>query len=223
MILRRGLSIKATQTHASLASFIDYASATKLDRSSTVYRGTLYEYTVLETLASFAFKLYRTGGTDDKGIDLRGSWHLTHHDAKKTEAQDSSEKPLEVVIQCKNEAKRVGPRYIRELSGIKAPKGTLLILASSSTFTELAIQALMTSESPLCLAVISQVNIAGLIKSDASAGAGTLRQLIWNVAAAKVLGSLQVKVVHSNKAKAEGIEPEIRLLYDKKRLAKVKQ
>lgn len=195
--MRRKFATKSSLSHTSLQSFIDYASASNLNRSSTVYKGTLFEYTVLETLTGYGFQLYRTGGNDDKGIDLRGSWHL------------SPTTHLDVAIQCKHEAKKIGPKYVRELGGIKAPNTTLLMLASFNTYTPLAIQALMASTSPLCLGVIEPDN--------QDFGMGRLRQMIWNVAATNFLGPLQVKILHH-----EG-DARLKLMYDKKIVTRAKK
>ncbi|ORY85677.1 hypothetical protein BCR37DRAFT_333632, partial [Protomyces lactucae-debilis] len=134
--------------HTSLVGFLRYAQDLPLDRASTVFRGTLYEYAVLECLRQHSFDVFRTGGADDKGIDLRGHWRL----------------PIPVVIQCKHEVKKMGPRVVREVGGIRTlattldteeePCETLRILASSSPFTEKAVQAMMTSASPILLCLI---------------------------------------------------------------------
>lgn len=163
--------------HNSLATFIDYTSAADLDRESTVFRGTLHEYAVLSTLThDYNFTLRRVGGQDDKGVDLRGTWHLPHAD-------------VPVVVQCKNESKKIGPRCVREVGGVimlhEAEAGTVALVASTSSYTPLAVQAMMTASAPLCLAVFAPYE-------DGHA----LRQLIWNTAAGKVLGALDVKVVH---------------------------
>lgn len=205
MILRRFLSTKQVMpNHTSLRSFIDHANATGLDKSSTVYKGTFFEYSVLETLKSHGFACHRTGGTGDNGVDLSGTWHL------------SPTNPCAVAIQCKHEAKRIGPKYVRELSGIRAPIGTVLMLASSSTFTAHAIQALMASRSPICLLLLEPW------QTDEEAvrlGGGTLRQLIWNVAAAEHLGSLEVRLVHSKNSP----DAVIKLYYDDKKLSRIKK
>ena len=155
--------------HNSLTSFINYAKLSGLDISSTVFRGTLHEYAVLDTLSRYKFSLYRTGGSDDKGIDLRGTWNL--------------DRSIPVIVQCKNEAKKIGPKYVRELLGVKT--SDLSILASTSTYTPQAIQTMMTSSNPLCLSVFGQFEDGHL-----------LRQMIWNTAASRLIGPVQVKVVH---------------------------
>ena len=158
--------------HSSLSSFIDHASRSGLDLKSTVFRGTIHEYSVLEALKPYRFRLTRTGGSDDKGVDLKGIWKL------------GTEIP--VVIQCKNEAKKIGPRYIREMSGMKTTlPGTIAILASTSMYTPLAIRSMITSEVPIALTLFQQYEDGGM-----------LEQLVWNRPAGAILGDLQVRTEH---------------------------
>src|SRR5436189_1337686 len=89
--LRCHSSTKAS--HTDINSFITHATSTNLSRKSTYYVGTLFEYTTLLALGSFNMSLHRTGGTDDRGIDLRGRWLLPTH----THYSDG----IPVVVQCK--------------------------------------------------------------------------------------------------------------------------
>lgn len=204
---------RVPQTHGSLEDFIHHASLNRLDLTSTVYRGTLYEYTVLETLSTlYGFQLYRTGGADDRGIDLRGTWRLPTVPTSSNAATDHatlSEDVKRVVIQCKHEAKKIGPRHVRELNGIARGPDTLSILVSSSTFTEKARQALMTSPNPICLAVIQEFNLGG-----------ALRQFIWNREAGKTLQGLEVRVVHGKGDYTLKLYHHGRVLNSKKRSRK---
>jgi len=151
----------------------------------------LYEYTVLDTLKDLSFTLHRTGGADDKGIDLSGSWTL-------------GDKNVPVVIQCKNEAKKIGPRYIRELCGI-ARSDTLLVMASVQGYTEKSMQTFMRAEKPICLLVI-----------DVYDDGGALRQLIWNAVADTMLNGLAVRLVHRKD------HVVLKVTYEDKALKKVK-
>lgn len=176
----RFISTRIIPPHHSLQSFIDYASSTNLDLKSTVFKGTLHEYSVLETLKTYSFDLSRVGGNDDKGIDLKGTWKLPNNS-------------IPIIIQCKNEAKKIGPKYIRELSGIKSltPR-TISMLASTSMFTPMAMQTMAGSSQPICLTLFKQ-------HSEGAA----LQQLIWNRAAGEIIGDLQVKMeydVHGSSA-----------------------
>lgn len=197
--------------HNSLDSFINYSRLHNLDVQSTVYQGTLYEYTVLKALQQLAaFDLYRTGGADDKGIDLAGTWTLefkkparfkvaqaslrdqevvqekqeSQHEAVLAMAQGEV-KRLRVVVQCKNESRKIGPRFIRELCGITRCHNTLLLMASSQMYTAKAVQAFMRTERPLCLVLI-----------DTFDRGGQVRQLIWNASANDLLQGLAVRAIH---------------------------
>lgn len=103
------------QNHSDLASFLEYVSQGKLDKASTVYIGTHYEYAVLPALEKLGMSLQRIGGRSDYGIDLLGTWNLP---TTKTKGG-----PLKVLVQCK--AHGSGPSQVRELEGTfaGAPKG----------------------------------------------------------------------------------------------------
>ncbi|PYI26272.1 hypothetical protein BP00DRAFT_356416 [Aspergillus indologenus CBS 114.80] len=96
--------------HYNRASFIDFARRHELSRSSTLFIGNLYEYTVQTELRhAAALLLHRTGGRSDNGIDHLGTWHLPGHEV-----------PIHVAVQCKAHRRRVGPQSIRELEGVIA-------------------------------------------------------------------------------------------------------
>jgi hypothetical protein len=171
-------------------SFLAHATATGLSPKSTYYVGTLYEYTVLRALREFNIVLHRTGGTDDKGVDLRGRWILPHH---QTYAHG-----IPVVVQCKAENRPMGPRYFRELEGATAAEEdvTLVLLATLSRFTEGARRVMMGSERPM-----------GAVLVGAYDGGGQVRQFIWNSAAGRVVGpQLGVKTFFDQTSKREDEE-----------------
>src|ERR1700712_985171 len=58
---------------STLPTFLAHAASIALSRTSNVYIGTLYEYTVLSALAPLGFALTRTGRSSDNGIDLLGT------------------------------------------------------------------------------------------------------------------------------------------------------
>ncbi|RAH64311.1 uncharacterized protein BO66DRAFT_385808 [Aspergillus aculeatinus CBS 121060] len=96
--------------HYNRASFLDFARRHELSRTSTLFIGNLYEYTVQTELRhAAALLLHRTGGRSDNGIDHLGTWHLPGH-----------ERPIHVAVQCKAHRRRVGPQCIRELEGVVA-------------------------------------------------------------------------------------------------------
>jgi hypothetical protein len=166
-------------THTDISTFLTHATATKLSTTSTYYVGTLYEYTVLQALRTFNIILHRTGGTDDRGVDLRGRWILPTH-ANYTEG-------IPVIIQCKAEKRPMGPKYLRELEGATAsePNDTLVMLATLSRFTEGARRVVMGSERAM-----------GVICVRGYDEQGEVIQFIWNAAAQRLLGSeLGVKSV----------------------------
>ena len=182
--LRYG-STKAT--HNDLESFLAYANTTNLSTTSTYYRGTLYEYTVLQALRYFNICLHRTGGTDDKGLDLRGRWVLPHHN-------DYSE-GIPVVVQCKAEKKPVGPKYMRELEGATTAEDpdTIILLAALSRSTLGARKVMMGSEKAM-----------GMVAVQSYEEGGQVVQFMWNGAAARILGNgLGVKLVFDSSVSDE--------------------
>ncbi|KAH0368121.1 hypothetical protein KCU65_g4107, partial [Aureobasidium melanogenum] len=149
--------------HTSLSEFLNYAETANLSPTSTVYRGTHYEYTVLEALSRLAFSLTRVGRASDLGIDLLGSWALPSHP-----------KPLNVLIQCKAEAPK--PSMIRELEGAVAGapvryrgEGTIAILAAAKEATKGVRDAVGRSGLPMAYLNITTE--------------GKIRQFVWNHAA----------------------------------------
>src|SRR5277367_896322 len=173
----RRASTKAT--HTDLTSFLTHATSTNLSTKSTYYVGTLYEYTVLNALRKFNICLHRTGGTDDRGVDLRGRWLLPTH----TEYSDG----IPVVVQCKAEQRPTGPKYLRELEGATSAEehGTLVLLATLSRFTEGARRVVMGSDRAM-----------GVVQVDGHVDGGQVGQFIWNGAAGRLVGhELGVKTV----------------------------
>lgn len=153
-------SIQGSKEHNDLAGFLAFAERGKLSRESTVYKGTHYEYTVLESLKQFGFHLQRTGKSNDKGIDLLGHWRLPG-------------KPYEikVLVQCK--VSRGTPSAIRELEGayIGAPNewqgdNVLTLLATSKPLTPGVLEGIQRSPSAIG---------ALFIAPD-----GLVQQFVWN-------------------------------------------
>ncbi|KAI4753601.1 hypothetical protein E4T52_01603 [Aureobasidium sp. EXF-3400] len=149
--------------HTSLSEFLSYADAVTLSPTSTVYRGTHYEYTVANALERLAFSLTRVGRASDLGIDLLGTW-----------AVPSRPVPLNVLIQCKAEAPK--PSMVRELEGavVGAPvayrgEGTVAILAAAKEATKGIRDAVGRSRLPMAYLNITTE--------------GRVRQFVWNHAA----------------------------------------
>ncbi|KAK6336657.1 hypothetical protein TWF718_009452 [Orbilia javanica] len=65
-------------SHTDIPSFLRHSNLTSLNPTTTVFTGTLYEYTVLAALTRClpGISLTRVGGRDDAGVDLLGQWVL---------------------------------------------------------------------------------------------------------------------------------------------------
>lgn len=152
-----------SQNHHNLSSFLEYVSRTGLKTTTSVYKGTHYEYTVAEALKGYNFALQRIGRANDLGIDLLGIWQLP---------QEPRE--LKVLIQCK--ITKASPSMVRELEGayVGAPAGwrgadVMGMLVSTYPATAGVRESLQRSRLPLCFA---QVTVSGEVL-----------QFLWNSAA----------------------------------------
>ena len=167
-----------SQHHDNLPQFLTYATRISLPESSTVYVGTHYEYTVLQSLRRYALALHRIGGRDDAGIDLAGTWHLPEHEGSRA---------LRVLVQCKALKTKLGPNLVRELEGAlrQAPVGwrtgqTVGVLVSPREATKGVRDALARSSFPLFWMMVERD--------------GGLKQALWNAKAEELgLGSLGVE------------------------------
>jgi hypothetical protein len=152
--------IQGTQDHNDLESFLAFAEKKQLDTKTTVYKGTHYEYTVMESLKQLGFVLHRTGKSNDKGIDLLGHWRLPGKPYK-----------IKVLVQCK--VSRGMPSTIREMEGAYA--------GAPSEWQGDNVLALLATSKPLTKGVLE-----GVQRSPSSVGAlhvetdGLARQFIWN-------------------------------------------
>lgn len=152
--------IQSSTEHHDLQSFLTFAKQKGLSSETAVYKGTHYEYTVMESLKQFGFHLHRTGKSNDKGIDLLGHWRLPG-------------KPYEikVLLQCK--LSRGMPASIRELEGAYA--------GAPSEWQGDSVLALLATSKNLTKGVLD-----GVQRSHSSLGAlhiepdGLTRQFIWN-------------------------------------------
>ena len=158
------LIVGGSDKHDSLQSFLDYAQKIDLDRASTVFSGTHYEYTVIETLTKFKFDLTRTGRGSDRGIDLLGQWNLPETPGG-----------LRVLVQCKLQTgtNKAGPSLIRELEGAfqGTPSGwrgtgTMALLASTREATKGIREAMTRSRWPM-----------GFLNVTPD---GSVQQFLWN-------------------------------------------
>ncbi|KAJ5084034.1 hypothetical protein NUU61_008613 [Penicillium alfredii] len=153
-----------SQHHHDLATFLSYAERISLAKASTVFVGTHYEYTVLQSLRRYALTLHRVGGRDDAGIDLVGTWHLPGRER---------EQALRVLVQCKALKTKLGPNLVRELEGAfrQAPVGwrtgqTVGLLVSPREATKGVRDAMARSTYPLLWLMVERD--------------GTLKQALWN-------------------------------------------
>ncbi|KAJ5496020.1 hypothetical protein N7539_001136 [Penicillium diatomitis] len=190
----------SSRQHDDLQSFLSYAERTGLPSTSTVYVGTHYEYSVLQSLRKYAFALHRIGGRDDAGIDLVGTWHLPEREGQRA---------LRVLTQCKALKTKLGPNIVRELEGAlrQAPVGwrtdqTVGILMSPREATKGVRDALARSQFPLFWM---------MLELD-----GTLKQVLWNARAEQLgLGALGVETQYGN-ATETGRTREIALTWNGK-------
>ncbi|KAG8863964.1 hypothetical protein FRB96_006837 [Tulasnella sp. 330] len=165
---------------------------------STVHRGTAFEIRTLGLLQNnLSMSLTSVAGRGDGGVDLLGWWWLPHDDDCSSGAAGSSSsssssmkakmevpsfetrRKVRVLVQCKAEAKRMGPRYVRELEGVAAryvydqlhrpppssplfandpdtteqasPIPIVAVLVSASSFTKASILCALSSPIPFLL------------------------------------------------------------------------
>ncbi|KAI5779243.1 hypothetical protein EDC01DRAFT_671240 [Geopyxis carbonaria] len=176
LFFTRGLCLnyKSRAPHDDLSSFLRYAQETGLDNASTVYVGTLYEYTVQAALARLQMKLSQIGGKGDRGIDLSGTW-------TPPTPKNVPPRTIAVYVQCKAEQMRGGPRHLRELEGMLAMTAAggdhIGILACIKPPTPGTIQTMLLSKKPLAYVCVTPHGEGGY-----------LRQCIWNNVAAGILG-----------------------------------
>ena len=97
-------------------------------RLSSAARGREYELRALEFMTRHGLQGTRVGGAGDRGVDIRGAWHLP--------AADTT--PLAVVAQCKALRTVCGPGAIQAFESVVAReqrvRRTLGIVFSESGF-----------------------------------------------------------------------------------------
>ncbi|KAK5727694.1 hypothetical protein LTR17_012552 [Elasticomyces elasticus] len=172
------------QRHHDLPSFLAHAASKALSTTSTVYKGTHFEYTVAAALSNLNFTLQRTGRSNDLGIDLVGQWSLPTERKKKSY-------DVPVIVQCK--AARPTPSMIRELEGAYtgAPAGwrgdgVLALLVNVHPSTKGVREAVQRSRWPLGVLQVTRD--------------GAIKQFLWNAVAAEIgLEGLGVTVRHASK------------------------
>lgn len=194
--------------HDDLTSFLRHAQTTGLSATSTVYIGTHYEYTAINSLRRLGFTLTRTGRSADLGIDLVGEWRVP-----------SSPVPLRTIMQCKARSRKLAPESVRELEGAFAgapagwrADGTVGFLVAAEAATKGVREALGRSRLPLGFVQVGRE--------------GDVKQMLWNrVAGDGGLEEMGVTLRHraskiDDAEKGSGIrtEPDIILTYAGKAL-----
>ncbi|KAF9776384.1 hypothetical protein IL306_005448 [Fusarium sp. DS 682] len=154
-----------TKEHSDLATFLSYVERVCLNKRSTVYRGTHYEYTVADTLSQYGFFLKRVGGQSDRGMDLLGIWTLP-----------STTQTCKVILQCKAGARSASPMYIRELKGAMA--------AAPPGWRGTDVLGLLVGEKPATKGVQSEMNSVDVALGYVCCSKeGDILQLLWNIKA----------------------------------------
>jgi hypothetical protein len=187
--------------HNSLASFLSYADRTGLSKKSTVYNGTYYEYLCQKSLKSLGFKLHRTGGRNDLGIDLLGQLQLP-----------SQDHPLQCIVQCKALNKRLSPSLVRELEG--SFSGAPSLWAGDN------VVGVLCSPKPATKGVREAIQKSGraamwIMVEGAGASEGRIVQAVWNQKMADMgAEGVGVGVVHRAVGSEGGVmQQEVRLTW----------
>eukprot|EP00047_Mylnosiga_fluctuans_P014039 m.34886 g.34886 ORF g.34886 m.34886 type:complete len:198 (+) comp5274_c0_seq2:166-759(+) len=136
-----------------------------MGRPSPQAMGVLYEAAMARYFARLGVRLRRSGGADDKGIDLRGYWTIPAHRSPAEKGAHAGQvhtdtelmHTVPVVLQCKRYAKPCPPAAVREFDGALARElpGTLGILVCSSGFTAKAKEAFVSCAQPLVLSAVT--------------------------------------------------------------------
>ena len=184
-ITTRAASSSTTTTndppHTSLSSFLAHARRTNLDRSSTTFTGTYYEYVTQALLRKYGFELTRVGGRGDRGVDLKGIWRIVT--AGGPTKKDKVELEIPVVVQCKRLKGKVGPNLIRELEGAVATgkKGggnTMGVLVGTRGATKGVREAMGRSRVGICWVMleVGEGGIDEMMEEEAGEGEGEEEQ-----------------------------------------------
>ncbi|KAK6346901.1 hypothetical protein TWF696_007002 [Orbilia brochopaga] len=200
-------------THTDIPSFLRYANLAGLNPTTTVFTGTLYEYTVLAALSRLpGISLTRIGGKDDAGIDLQGFWELPRLTSTNS---DSTQIKIPMIVQCKfgGEKSWKGPQYVRELEGALAnhPIDALGVLAGVRDMTPGMRRQMLSSRR--ALGFIKVTPLDGIYKAKNKAlnheeeecdgeeadvtfhltgRGGLLQQFAWNEVANRSLGGFGI-------------------------------
>lgn len=130
---------------------------------STVEKGTAYEeHTQAFLRETFPrMDLMRIGGANDGGVDLTGWWWSPLQGVgDQARALDR----VRVTVQCKSEARKLGPVHVREMQGVMTARhdvaadkpsnvlpASMAVLASSSGFSKQCVALALSAPFPLLL------------------------------------------------------------------------
>lgn len=122
---RRGYKSSTRRQSGSIASAEGALSSVNgaATAMSTVERGTAYEeHTQAFLKRTFPrMDLMRVGGAHDGGIDLTGWWWSPLRglllNETGTETDDNGPGRVRITVQCKSEARKLGPVHVREMQG----------------------------------------------------------------------------------------------------------
>lgn len=176
---------------------------------SAVHRGIAFEERSMRLLQdSLSMSLRRVGGKADGGIDLQGWWWLPS-DTASHDASPREYRRLRVLAQCKTEAKKMSPKYVREMEGVlhrycaEQPRNELDqfeedikgfhivgMLISSSPFSKLAALRAHSSPLPFILMHIPEHDHFEDTE-DADSVDGALGSIVFNPALGGVNGILR--------------------------------
>ncbi|KIP09901.1 hypothetical protein PHLGIDRAFT_59943, partial [Phlebiopsis gigantea 11061_1 CR5-6] len=166
---------------------------------SSVRRGTEYEQESMRILQNgLSMSLRRVGGKADGGIDLQGWWWLPAENSSLYDHPNGYRR-LRVLVQCKRESKKLGPKYIRELEGVLHRYGATQssnedvtsppvvgMLISASPFSKMAITHAHSSPIPLVLLHLAVPEGTAPVTSedpadrDSTSSEGTFASIVFN-------------------------------------------
>ena len=106
---------------------------------NTVERGRRYEYAISDIFKAYNAKVWRTGGSGDRGVDLRGYWQL-------------NDQVVDFVVQCKD-VKRASLEHLRSFASVvySQTRPNLGIYCTTMQPSAGQLQLLRRLETPLVL------------------------------------------------------------------------
>ncbi|CAG8531112.1 1289_t:CDS:2 [Diversispora eburnea] len=177
-------------SHHNLETFL---AIKDIDKNTTLYRGTLYEYETIDCLQKlFGIVTRRVGKANDAGIDFRGRWNLPN-------------KRLMIIGQCKSFNIKCSSNVVRDLEGTlcRESKETIGILSSFGGFTEAAIKRYYGSPWPMMLVTVID-------------GGKICEKFLWNKTAEAYLEKLQITLFYKEGSKSKNLYKRPLLVYDGK-------